>query len=226
MLKKKLLISVAALSMVVGAGAGAYATSHLETIQAFLNHELKVKVNGVQAQLNDEQGNAVLPITYEGNTYLPVRAIAGALGVAVDYDAATTTVLLGEKVEGVSIAAEKYSDTYVTDDKAHTTYQNKDYRTVYYNKATSASSSGNGSIMLYPDKKYQTLQLQVGAIDAEVKVSIYESGTLKLLKEAVVVVESGMTTVEADIGGISELYIELASTGGGFVVPLTTSAYK
>jgi hypothetical protein len=65
--------------------AQASTPANLEEIKAYLNHDLKVKVNGLQAQLKDEQGNAVLPITYEGNTYLPVRAVAGALKVAVDF---------------------------------------------------------------------------------------------------------------------------------------------
>ncbi|GIP34026.1 stalk domain-containing protein [Paenibacillus sp. J2TS4] len=219
-MKKKLIASVAGVSLLLGASVGAYAGANLETIQAYLNHTLTVKVDGVPAQLNDEQGNAILPITYEGNTYLPVRAIANALKVAVDYDGETSTVLLGEKMDGISIAAEKYGNTYVTSDPSHTTYKNKNYKDVFYN-------TGGASLMLYPDKKYQKLYLQAAALNKEIKVSIYESGSLKLLKEEKVTIEDGMKTIEADIGGISEVYMEIDTTGeGGFIIPLTTSYYK
>jgi len=226
-MKKIWIASIVGASLLVGASAGVYAGANLEEIKAYLNHDLKVKVNGVQAQLKDEQGNAVLPITYEGNTYLPVRAVAGALKVAVDYDAATATVLLGEKVEGVSIAGEDYdAGNYLTSDPSRTTYKDKDYKEVLYNKARSDTEDGAGSFMLVPDKKYQKLYLQVAALDQDAEVSIYESGSLKLLKETKVLAQDGMATIEADIGGISEIYVEVHSKGGGFVIPLSTSYYK
>ncbi|GAA3400188.1 stalk domain-containing protein [Paenibacillus hodogayensis] len=226
-MRKKLIASVAGISLLLGASAGVYAGANLETIQAYLNHTLTVKVNGVPAQLNDEQGNAIVPITYQGSTYLPVRAIANALGVAVDYDVATTTVLLGEKVDGISITGEEYDGgSYLTSDPKRTIYQNKDYKEVLYNNVEDNSSNGSGSFMLTPDKKYQKLYLQAAAINKEFEISIYESGTLKLLKQDTVTVEDKMKTIEANIGGISDVYIEIKGSGGGFVIPLTTSYYK
>ena len=44
----------------------------------------------------DAKGNRVYPITYEGSTYLPVRAVAGLAGYEVNWDQATRTVDLGE----------------------------------------------------------------------------------------------------------------------------------
>lgn len=93
--------------MLLGAGIGAYATSNLQEIKAYLNNDIKVKVNGNAIQLLDAQGNVVTPITYDGSTYLPARAIATSLNVAVDYDAVTNSVLFGEKVEGVPVNADQ-----------------------------------------------------------------------------------------------------------------------
>lgn len=38
-----------------------------------------------------------IPLTYKGRTYLPLRAIAEAVGIPVDYDNTTKTVFLGTK---------------------------------------------------------------------------------------------------------------------------------
>ena len=49
---------------------------------------------------------SVYPITYQGSTYLPVRAVAGLAGFEVNWDQATRTVDLGES-KGVDLI-----DTY------------------------------------------------------------------------------------------------------------------
>lgn len=46
---------------------------------------LKVKLNGEFLSLTDANGQTVEPFAYNGTTYLPVRAIANALGLDVDY---------------------------------------------------------------------------------------------------------------------------------------------
>jgi len=55
---------------------------------------IKVTLDGVPVNLVDANGNSVEPFIISGTTYLPVRAIAGALGLEVDWDAATQTVIL------------------------------------------------------------------------------------------------------------------------------------
>jgi len=90
-MKKKLSLSfiitiVAVLSMTIGAlGATGF-----ERIQAMLNHDLKIELKG-EAWTPDQT-----PITYEGYTYLPVRAVGEALNVHIGYDNATKTVSIGE----------------------------------------------------------------------------------------------------------------------------------
>lgn len=225
-MNKKITASISGLSLLLSTSAGVYAGANLQEIKAYLNGDLKVKVNGQPVQLNDEQGNAILPITYEGNTYLPVRAVAGALKVAVDYDKETSTVLLGEKTEGVAIKTQKFSDADYSKDKKHTTYANKDYQEVLYDVRDAVRS---GSFMLFPDKKYQKLVLQIGAVGADIpKIKIEDSDTKALLKEESVAVKDGMKTIEVDISGVKELFIyfEKLNSDAGYVVPLTTSYYK
>lgn len=55
---------------------------------------IQVTLDGVPLNLVDAKGNPVEPFIISGTTYLPVRAIAVALGLEVDWDAATQTVIL------------------------------------------------------------------------------------------------------------------------------------
>lgn len=53
-----------------------------------------IYVNGVKIDPRDANGNSVQPFVVDGTTYLPVRAIAEAVGYDVNYDASTQTVSL------------------------------------------------------------------------------------------------------------------------------------
>lgn len=64
-----------------------------------LYNNIKVVIDGKQADLKDVQGNAVDPFIIDGTTYLPVRAVANALDKAVSWDGATQTVYIGKNEE-------------------------------------------------------------------------------------------------------------------------------
>ncbi len=57
-------------------------------------NNIKITLNGQKIQPKDANGNYVEPFTIDGTTYLPVRAISNALGLNVDWDGNTNTVLL------------------------------------------------------------------------------------------------------------------------------------
>lgn len=59
--------------------------------------DIKVTLDGVQVSLQDTEGGSTEPFIIEGTTYLPVRAIATALGLQVDWDGETNTVILSSK---------------------------------------------------------------------------------------------------------------------------------
>lgn len=102
-IKKSVLTLALALVLVFSFAAGAAAAGTLETISAYLNYGVTIKYNGETQLLKDAGGNRVYPITYNGTTYLPVRAVSNMLGVNVDWDQATQTVLLGEKKDGTDL---------------------------------------------------------------------------------------------------------------------------
>ncbi|GFN29791.1 stalk domain-containing protein [Paenibacillus xylaniclasticus] len=224
-MKKKVLVAIISASMLASMGTGALAATKLKEIKAYLNPDIKVKVDGTYVELRDGKGNAIAPITYQGANYLPIRAVSDALGVAVNYDAATQTISLGEKVDGVSIA-NGFKDMYYTKDPVKTTYKGKDYKEAYYNDA---SGNRSASFMLYPEKQYQTLYLQIAAVNGDITdLKIQESSTSTILKKVdLIKAEEGLVTIEVNIAGVKSLYIEGSVKGDTTVfVPLTTSYYK
>ena len=67
------------------------------TIQKILNYNnIKITMNGQEVKPTDANGNYVEPFIIDGTTYLPVRGIANALGLYVDWDSKTNTVKLSE----------------------------------------------------------------------------------------------------------------------------------
>lgn len=93
---KKLRVILLACVIFVSFCAGALAVGNLEEIKAFLNYGITVKLDGEEQIMYDGVGNRVYPITYNGTTYVPIRAVSNMLDIDVNWDGATNTVLLGE----------------------------------------------------------------------------------------------------------------------------------
>ena len=101
-MKKKLLTSIIISAIVVvSASAGAFAASNLQAIKANLNLGIKFKVDGKDWTPKDQKGNTQYAITYNGSTYVPLRAAGSALGVEVGWDGANNTVWLGDGAAAV-----------------------------------------------------------------------------------------------------------------------------
>ena len=104
-MKKSFIIGFASGFIVAGASL-ALANSQ---IQAILNEDIKVTLNGQVQELKDETTNETqYPITYKDRTYLPLRTVANLVGVDVDYDASSNTAIL--KKEKSESFVTKYTD--------------------------------------------------------------------------------------------------------------------
>ena len=73
------------------------AAGNLQTWNDVLVGGITIKLNGETIDPKDVNGNPVDPVIYDGTTYLPVRAIASALGLEVEWDGNTKTVYLEEQ---------------------------------------------------------------------------------------------------------------------------------
>ena len=74
----------------------AFAASNLQEVKAWINYDLKMKLNGKTFAPTEADGTSIRPLTYNNRTYLPVSALGNALGVAIGWDDATKTVIIGE----------------------------------------------------------------------------------------------------------------------------------
>lgn len=81
------------LALVVALTGTALATKGTQSLQADYT-DIKVMLDGEYLVLTDVNGKTVEPFAVAGTTYLPVRAVAGALGLNVEWQADTSTVAL------------------------------------------------------------------------------------------------------------------------------------
>jgi hypothetical protein len=70
-------------------------SAQMRTMQAtLLFNDIKITLDGETITPADQHGNAVEPFIIDGTVYLPVRGIANALGLGVDWDDESYTVIL------------------------------------------------------------------------------------------------------------------------------------
>ena len=120
--------------LIVGALIGAmltggtvFAISKTQKIEVLYDN-IKILIDGVAYTPKDADGNVVEPFIYNGTTYLPVRGIANAFGVPVNWDNKNSAVELGySKVDYLSQLS--YVDYTTNQDTAefsvHDTYNLK-----------------------------------------------------------------------------------------------------
>lgn len=225
-MKKKVVTTLCGtMILLVGMGTGAFASSQLQEIKALLNGDLKIRVNGEITPLKDGNGKAVLPITYKGTTYLPVRSVSELLDVPVNYDGTAKEVIIGEQQAGVPVKQEDFNTSLHTKDPSLTKYGGKNYKEVLY----SAPNSNIKYTALSPNGKYQKLVLQFAAVGKEVEsLEIRDNDKNVLLKKVEKISpNSDLQTIEVDISGVKNITINVTqAVDGGFIIPLDTSIYK
>ena len=93
---------------------------------------IRIVLDGRVITPKDVNGNPVDPFIYNGTTYLPVRALAGALGCDVDWDGNTSTVFIVS--EGSAVTPPPAPNPQISVDK--TVYEPGESITVHYSGIT------------------------------------------------------------------------------------------
>lgn len=75
-------------------GSGTPAATNEKKTATIRYRDIKIVIDGQQITPKDSDGVVVEPFIYDGSTYLPIRAVAGALGLDVGWDGETSTVSL------------------------------------------------------------------------------------------------------------------------------------
>jgi hypothetical protein len=94
---KKYLVTLLSALLAISVMLNVASAASLVEITAYLNNEIKIMLNGKLFEPKLADGTKVVPITYNGTTYLPLRAISEAVGLETSWDGGTKTVYLGEK---------------------------------------------------------------------------------------------------------------------------------
>ena len=82
-MNKRFVAATTMMAMFVTSAAAA--TAYQKSITA--NYGISLEINGNKANLTDVNGKTVEPFTYNGTTYVPIRAVAENMGSYVGYDA-------------------------------------------------------------------------------------------------------------------------------------------
>jgi hypothetical protein len=85
-MKKRVISAFIPVIVVLSISTSITAASAMTEIKAYMNNSIKITLNGQSWK------PAQPPITYQGSTYLPLRAVGEALDAQVSWDSATQTV--------------------------------------------------------------------------------------------------------------------------------------
>ena len=92
---QKSLVACLIIAAITVSGITVFASNGSKTLIAYFNN-IRIMVDGELIIPKDASGNEVEPFTVNGTTYLPVRAVASALGKDVTWDGNTQTVYIGQ----------------------------------------------------------------------------------------------------------------------------------
>lgn len=95
-INKKVVLALA-LGFIIGGSTFVGAETLVKNITAVQDGGIKIKLNGENFTPKEADGTINYPIIYGGRTYLPVRSVAEALNMPVEWDNATRTVILGSE---------------------------------------------------------------------------------------------------------------------------------
>ncbi|MCX7923438.1 MAG: extracellular solute-binding protein [Clostridia bacterium] len=113
-LLKCFFMSCIVISLLFSLGLGAFAAPVSKTINAVYNN-VKIYVDGNLIQPKDGKGNKIEPFVYNGTTYLPVGAIAQALGEPVKWNKYNNSIYIGDNPEAVELTFSEDDDVNAID---------------------------------------------------------------------------------------------------------------
>ncbi len=152
---KDMLLGAMVATLIVGAVPIAYAKV-ADTMIPVSYNSIKVLVDGKELKTDKE------PFTYDGTTYLPVRAVAEAVGKEVKWDSATKTVTLNNK----EATAETETKTN-TEVKKETTANGFAFSSEYLVESSGNYTYVTGEITNQNNKKYTMIEVEYTFYDKD-----------------------------------------------------------
>lgn len=155
--------------------AGSTDAAAAREITATLSTNITVEYKGEAQSMTDANGDPVYPVSYNGTTYLPIRAVSNILGLAVDWDQATKTVLLSLGGEATAVKA---ADSAAKPAVQSITAQLSPDITVKYEGRVQTMRDANGDVV-YPISYNDTTYLPVRAVSNMLNIAVDWDQTTK-----------------------------------------------
>ena len=151
------IFSVVLFGSIVGTALGA-ANGKLMNIKV-VQGGLTLYVDGQLFVPKDAKGNTVEPIIYDGTTYLPLRAVATALGKDITYDSKTSSVYIGKAPGGKIVRLDSLTPYYSFNTEV---YVDKEatYRILDKTYTPFNAIKYSGYLMYILDSKYRSLDAE------------------------------------------------------------------
>ena len=212
-MKQKLQGMIAGILIGATLTGGAVIAANTTTLYDVLINGIKIVVDGQELKPTDVNGNKVEPLIYNGTTYLPVRAVANAIGKAVYWDGPNYTVYLGDmngELEYPTVELEdmvSIADNVCKTDKLIDNYGNS-YNYAIYN------AYGSTKLQYLCNMKYSkfkgTLYVPKGETATHyVYVTIYADGKT-IYKSSEMVKTSAPIDIDVNITGYNDIIIEFS----------------
>lgn len=208
--KKRFVIIIVILAFIF-TNLGVFAEPTVQEIKAQVASDINMLLNGKDFNPIESDGSALSPITYKGRTYLPVRALCDAIGVAVDYDTKNKTIIIGERKEYVNVDMSMYTDidcTAFTKDATLLTTPTATYKWGIINDPSLNHYSNSFSVKV--SKKYSkfiaSLYLSEKSKKAQT-VSIRNNDKNGELLKLIDLKPGETTEISIDVAGIDLMYV-------------------
>ncbi len=195
-MKKFTKITTLVLMLTIAFTLGVFSDSINQQITVLLNKTVNITFDGKPVELKDAHGARVYPITYNGTTYLPARAICDLTKTGVNWDGKTNTVILGDanaKKEPTQLIkqkkASKYeSDSYLINDTVSLSFEGSDgiqeFNSGVGLKWDGVSETRMVDTLMFDIEGYNELTFTVGCkIDEKEDSDIGESAQLLIFDE-------------------------------------------
>ncbi len=208
--KKARIIAVIAMLTVL-LDVTVFAKQATETISVMYDN-IKILIDGVEFTAKDVNGNVIEPFIYNGTTYLPVRGIANAFDVNVNWNENDKTVELGDNQFDFLSKMSVY-DYQNNNEKCKYTVTNEQaaIRFLFEIGNFAPENLINQRITYKLSNKYKTLYATLKRPNSEGKsaynIAIY-GDEHKLLYESYYIDDEIEFDIEVDVSGNEYLYIE------------------
>lgn len=202
-------------------------SNSITSITAQINPAINYTLDGEKFVPRDMDGSVMDTIIYNGRSYVPLRAIAEAMDIAVDWEGSTSTIILGEKEgKGQSLFSMNFKttgsgnvDIQKTTESKFLTFtagaQNVAFEEGIFIENTSSSTSASASITFNTNKKYQKLYLKTFIhkdTDSNVEIEIFGDNDVRIYSDTIAF--GDINELVVDVGGQDSIEIVFKTNSG------------